>query len=397
MTTIRLLWQDPALRLASLLMIMTGTLWASFGPYVALLGVETFGLGPVGYAAVLVVAALLGVGASVAIGIRTDQRGSRRRMAIATCALAVAGLVLMVLLPGKGSFVLFHAVILPVSSTIFGQIFALTRLAAARYGDAQRQTITALIRAATSVPFVVILPLMAAALDAGVPLTSIYPLALVFSVIMLWMVWRSWPKEGASDWQDVPSGLSLRAALREVADPALALRLFALGAIAAMPTLYVLTLALILTQIGGRPSSDPGLFFGLLAGAEVPAILLVAYAGRFVPRLTLILIGSGLSAGYLLALPVLAGSPLVWALILPAALAHGVLLPVPITYLQDLLAKRPGTGTALLALQGLIGNVVAAAALAIGTFIGDYTLVMVLGAVMGLAGALVLWKADREK
>ena len=397
MNALALLWRDPVLRLATLLMIMNGTLWASFGPFVALLGVETFALGDRGYAVVLAVATVLGVIASVTIGIRADQKASRRRMATGTCALAVAGLTLMVVAPWQSSFVLFHALIMPVSSTIFGQIFTLARLAAARHNEADRQTITAAIRAAVSLPFVIVLPLWSVALNRGVALTAIYPMALVFSGIMVWMVWRYWPKDGASDWDDKPSGLSLRAALREVANPALALRLTALGAIASMPTLYVMTLALSLTQIGGRPASDPGLFFGLVAGAEVPAMLFMAFVGRHVARLPLILFGSALSAAVLLALPLAAASPLVWLLILPLALAHGVLLPVPITYLQDLLANRPGTGTALMALQGLIGNLLAAAAFALGTALSGYVAVAMLGAATGLLGAGLLWGLDRRK
>ena len=60
MNAVILLWRDPILRLAAGLMIMNGTLWASFGPFVALLAVETFKLGDRGYAAVMVVATLLG-------------------------------------------------------------------------------------------------------------------------------------------------------------------------------------------------------------------------------------------------------------------------------------------------------------------------------------------------
>lgn len=396
MNAVILLWRDPILRLAAGLMIMNGTLWASFGPFVALLAVETFKLGDRGYAAVMVVATLLGVLASLAIGIRADQKASRRRIAIATCAAAVGGLLLMTVLPSTLSFIVFHALIMPVSSTIFGQIFTLTRLAAAQYAEQDRQAVVAAIRAAVSLPFVIVLPLLSMAMNRGVPLTAIYPMALVFSVIMAAMVYRSWPADSQARWEDNPSGLSLRAALKELTDPGLALRIAALGAVASMPALYVMTLALILTQIGGRPDADPGLFFGLVAGGEVPSMLLMAFAGRFVARLPLILIGSALSAVFLLALPLLAASPAVWILILPLALAHGVLLPVPITYLQDLLSNRPGTGAALMALQGLIANILAAAAFTAGTWISGYSLVMVFGAIIGVAGAVLLWALDHK-
>ncbi len=141
----------------------------------------------------------------------------------------------------------------------------------------------------------------------------------------------------------------MRAALIELADRGLALRLAALGAIGAMPKLYMMTIALILTQIGGRPASDPGIFFGFVAGAELPSMLLTVHLGRSLARLPLLMLGVALSVVFLLALPILAHNGLVWVLILPLALANGVILTIPITYLHDLLANRPGTGTALVA------------------------------------------------
>ncbi len=390
-----LLWRDPVLRMATGLMILNGTLWASFGPFVALLAVQTFGLGDQGYAVVTAVATLAGVVASVWIGIRADQRASRRRMAIGTCTLALAGLALMTLAPASWSFALFHALLFPVATTIFGQVFTLIRLAAARYDEHDRRVIVATVRAAVSMPFVVILPLWSMALERGVTLVAIYPVAMVFAALMLFMVHRHWPRDDGARWADRPSGLSLRAALRELADAGLALRLGALGAIASMPALYVMTMALILTQVGGRPDSHPGLFFGLVAGAEVPSMVLASLIGRRVARLPLIVAAAALSAAFLTGLPLLAGSAWVWVLILPLALSHGVLLTVPITYLQDLLAERPGTGTSLLALQGLIGNTLAAMAFALGAWAWGYEAVTVLGAAMGLAGAGVLWMLDR--
>lgn len=397
LTALSPLWRDPVLRMACGLMVLNGTLWASFGPFVALLAVQTFALGDAGFAAVMAAATLVGVLAAVWIGIRADQRASRRRMAIGTCLTAVAGLAMMTLFPSPLTFVLFHALIFPVSSTIFGQVFTLVRLAAASYSAQDRPILIGSVRAVVSLPFLVILPLWGLALDRGVPLTTLYPVALGFSVLMALTVTLSWPAEARARWEDKPSGLSIRAALAELADPALALRIGALGAIAAMPALYVMTMALILTTVGGRPASDPALFFGLVAGAEVPAMVLMPFVGRRVHRLHLLMFATGLSVLFLLALPVLAGSALVWALIVPLALSHGTLLTVPITYLQDLLANRPGTGTALLSLQGLIANILAAAAFAGGAWIWGYPAVMVLGALIGIGGAAVLWALDREK
>jgi predicted MFS family arabinose efflux permease len=121
------------------------------------------------------------------------------------------------------------------------------------------------------------------------------------------------------------------------------------------------------------------------------------------PRLTrgwertrLIMIGAALYAVHVALLPVLAGSWTVWLLVLPAAIGGAVTLTVPIAYLQDLLAERPGAGASLMAVQRLAGDVIAAICFALGTLVAGYGTVALLGVVVSLAAAVALWAADRR-
>jgi len=70
---------------------------------------------------------------------------------------------------------------------------------------------------------------------------------------------------------------------------------------------------------------------------------------------------------------------------------------VPIAYLQDLLADRPGAGASLMAIKRLGGDVIAALCFAVGTALVGYWLVAILGVVVSLVGALALWLADRDR
>jgi predicted MFS family arabinose efflux permease len=125
-------------------------------------------------------------------------------------------------------------------------------------------------------------------------------------------------------------------------------------------------------------------------------MLLLPRLMRGVDRTALILGGSVLYGVHVLLLPVLAGSGTVWLLILPAAVGGAVILTVPIAYLQDLLAERPGTGASLMAVQRLAGEVIAAACFAVGTSVAGYGTVAVLGVGIALLGAAALWWADRR-
>ena len=61
-----------------------------------------------------------------------------------------------------------------------------------------------------------------------------------------------------------------------------------------------------------------------------------------------------------------------------------------------MLTGRPGTAGAMLALQKLVADVLAAAAFGFGTAIGGYFTVAVIGAGLALIAAVSLYLADRQ-
>ena len=396
MTAIRLVLNDPALRVAGLVIFLQGAIVCSFGPYFATLAVHTFGFGDAGFAVLLALASAITVSASVIVGIRADQTAARRRIALSAVATLLSGMVLMTAVPGPAVFVLATAVLFPVASTTFGQVFALARLAASAHPQAARDGIMAVIRALFAAPFVVVLPLWALAFAQGAPILAIYPVGLVMAGLMLALVWRYWPRDGATGWEDRPSGLSFRAALAEMAHPALAGRVLALGAVNAAGTIYIALISLLMVAGIGRGTADVALYVGLVAGLEVPFMLLLPALSRGWNRTVMILVGTALYAVHVALLPVLAGSGWVWLLVWPAAIGGAITLTVPIAYLQDLLADRPGAGASLMAVQRLMGDVIAALCFALGTALSGYGLVAALGVAVSLAGALALWWVDRQ-
>jgi MFS transporter, SET family, sugar efflux transporter len=272
----------------------------------------------------------------------------------------------------------------------------LARLAALSYPTDQRDGIMAVIRALFAAPFVVVLPLWSIAFAAGASVTLIFPVALLLSAGMLAAVLRLWPADGSTQWDDRPSGLKFRAALAEMGRLPIAARVVALGAVTGASTVYMAIVSLVMTAEVGRGSADVALYVGLVAGLEVPFMLLLPSLTRGIPRTVLIFIGATLYGIHVAVLPVLAGSPFVWLLILPAAIGGAVTLTIPIAYLQDLLADRPGAGASLLAVQRLAGDVIAATCFALGTTLASYGTVALLGVAASLIGAAALWAADRR-
>lgn len=393
----RLVLRDPSLRLAAVVLALQGAVICSYMPYVSDLAVHRFGFGDAGYAVILALASLVSVVSAVAVGIRTDQTARRRGMAARAAAALVLAMALMSLLPAAWSFVLVAVVLMPFAGTIFGQVFAMARLAAFAHPPAARDGVMSVIRALLAAPFVVVLPLWSLAFAAGVGVMAVFPVSLVVALAMLAVILRLWPRDGRAPWAEAPSGLTSRAALAEIGRPRTLLRVVALGAVNAAPTLYMALTALVLGQVPGRGAGDVALYVGLVAGLEVPFMLLFPALMRAVPRQQGILIGAGLYALHLGLMPWLAHGPWLWLLVLPAAMGGALTLTLPIAYLQDLLHDRPGAGASLMAVQRLSGDVIAALCFATGTLLSGYALAAGLGVVVSLAGALALMIADRHR
>ncbi|MFM2389327.1 MAG: hypothetical protein RLZZ437_882 [Pseudomonadota bacterium] len=386
---------DPVLRTCAVIMLLFGALLSPVGAYLSTLGIKVFGLTDLAYAGVLVCSTILTVTVSVLMGIRADQTARRRRIMLGSVMLSLLGFAIMALTPGTVTFVLVHALILPLSGAIWGQVFATARQASGQYDLVTRDSIMAFIRAIFALPFIIVLPLWSAAILAGVDVTWIYPVGLVLTGLMALICWRGWPHDGRAAWEDRASGLTLRAALAELADRRVSTRLLALGAMNAPMTVYLVIAGLVFAEATGRGVADTAIYVGLIAGMEVPVMLLLPRLTQGWSRTLLMLAGVAVYGVHVALLPWIAASTWVWALTVPGAVGGAVVLLIPMAYVQDLLADRPGTGAALMALQRVIGEVLAALCFVMGTLVAGYGLVAGLVVAVALTGALWLWLADR--
>lgn len=386
---------NPTLRLIAVALLLLGALNASVYPYQSLIGIERIGLSKPAFSLVLVLASAVAVTSSVLFGILGDMRGNRRLIALGAAACGASGLAMMLAYPAPLTFILSHGILLPVASSLYGQLFALARLASPADGRA-RDGILGTIRAAMSVSFLFMLVFWTFAFGAGAGVMTIYISAGLASFAMLGLLYASWPRQGATDWHDAPSGLKLRDAFAEIARPHVLIRLLLLGGISSSGILYMVLVSLVFDASPVRDASDVALYVGLVAGWEVPCLLLMPRLVARVRRTTLIALGSALYTCHLIALPILSDSPLIWAMTLIAGIGGTAIISLPIPYYQDLLHGRPGTAGAMLALQKLVADVMGATAFAIGTSLGGYETVAIIGTLLALTGAGGLYLVDRN-
>ena len=127
-------------------------------------------------------------------------------------------------------------------------------------------------------------------------------------------------------------------------------------------------------------------------------MLLLPLLTRRFRRATLMAAGTVIYITHLALMPVLTETAWLWLLPLLAGLGGTAIITLPIAYYQDLLDGRPGAAGAMLALQRLAAELLAAAAFALGAVIGGgYALTAFMGAGIALLGAAALLWIDRPR
>jgi SET family sugar efflux transporter-like MFS transporter len=388
--------RSPALRLSAMAMLFLGMQNASIGPYVSLIAIERVGLSEGAFSLVLMVGAVVAVVSAVLMGVMGDQRGRRRGIALIAALASLLGIALMVAAPSPLALVMCHAILLPLGSSLYGQVFALARLANTAAPAQGQDAILGTVRAGMSISFMLMLVFWTFAFGAGVDVMWTYTAALIAAALLVALIAAQWPVGSNVLWQDRPSGQTMRAALAELARPAVALRLVILGTISASFMIYFILIGLVFEESPLRGAADVALYVGMVAGWEVPLLMLLPRLLVYVSRSALIAVGAGFYALHIIMMPIWVDTPWLWLGTLVAGIGGTASIGLTIGYYQDLLLGRPGAAGAMLALQKLVADLLGAAGFALGMAVGGYQTVAVIGFCLTVGGAIALWLADRN-
>ncbi len=383
---------DPLLRVAFVCILLMGPAVASVAPFQSVIAIERLGFGNAVYAFVVTAGALFSVIASVVIGIIVDQTQRYRAILLACIGVGIVAGILMAVWPTAAAFVVVHMVLFPIAATTFTQYFALAAVAADRNPQIDKDVGLSLVRAGFAGTFAITPPLWALALARGVDLLAVYWTLAVANVLVLAVVFRMWPKDTGDDGGG--SGLTFGEAVREVVAPAVLVRLGLITAVTSANGLYNILLGLlVVTRLGGQ-ESDIGWFSGGVAMVELPVMLAGALLLRRFSRVSVILGGAVIYAISFAALAVVPSMAAAWWLILPFGIGAGIILSVPVGYIQSLVEHRPGAGSSLISMSHFGGTLVAS-----GLFAGfaetiGYGGVAVAGAALSLGAALLLFALE---
>lgn len=376
-------------------MALLGVNNASVYPYQSLIAIERIGMSEQAFSLLLVLASAVAVTASVLFGVLSDHHGHRRRIAVVTCLASATGVALILINPGPLTFWIGQGVLLPLGSSIYGQLFTLARLASPQEGP-RRDRVLGAIRSFLSIGFLAALMFWTFAFATGAGEMSVYLTGGLASIGMSLAVLIGWPKDGQTGWADTRSGVGLGQSFRDIAHLHILSRLLFVGALAVSGAVFFVLTSLIFEASPLRGPGDVALYIGMVAGWEVPFMLYLPRYTHRIKRSTALAIAAVFYAAHAALLPYLCDTPLIWALPVLAGGGGAVILMLPISYYQDLVAGRPGTAAALLAVQKLVVDVLAALIFAVGMALGGFETVALIGLVVALSGALCLYLADRH-
>ena len=390
-----LLWQIKSLRFTSCLLFLYGSYFCVLAPYQAFIAISIFTIEASSWAAVMFVGSLVTVLTAIAFGVVTDQRNNRRTMLCLAAASAAAAGLLVWATPSVTVFLLAHLLLLPVGASMFGQLFALARIAAAELEVEARERAMAAIRAVFALSFVFALPVWSFAFRSGLDVMSIYPMVFLLATVVLGALVLGWPQSVDDGNLAQPSGLRFVPLLQEVVAPFVLIRVALLALISAANVLFLVTIGLIFEAADGRSFSDAATFLTLVTAFEVPFML---WSGSLLARfgaVPMIGVGGVLYSAFLLLFWSGVAQAWVWWLCMPAAFATALITVAPISYLQDLLARRPGAGGALLAVNQIVGAGLAAGLFALATALSGVKFALLLGAACALIAAAALVLLER--
>lgn len=394
--TIRTTLNDRLLQVSLTGVILMAIGVATINPFQSIIGIERIGFSDAAFALIITSGAAISVAASVIIGIYTDQTGRFREAIIGSIVIGILGGALMFLVPSKLAFIIVHVVLFPAGSTAFTQYFAIASVAANENPDLDRASTTAFVRAGFSASYALTPIFWGFALAKGADVLNAYAVVAavnVFAVLIIAQLWR----------KDMPlkmtakSGKGFVASLSELADKGLLVRLALICVISAINGLYNILLGLLILNNLGGAEADVAIFAGVVAFIEIPVMILIVRCLKYVSPSFLIMAGILIYGGFLGVLGFLPSMGFAWWLVVPAGIGAGIILSIPIGYLQNLLADRAGAGSALLSVSHFGGTIFASGVFAFGTTFAGYEKVAVLGAGLAVIASIILYVMDRQK
>ncbi|OLP60928.1 MFS transporter [Xaviernesmea oryzae] len=389
-------YRNPTVRTTMLAIFAFGFSGAATAPYSSIVGIHELGLSDRAYSMLLAAAAAVNVVISILVGNIADRLGDYRRMMVFVALFGIAGYGAIYLLPAQSTFVFSGLLLLPAYGALNSLLFANARAATNRMKREDVASVNSGVRAMISLSWVLV-PGITGALLAGSPsMLPAYLFSTLAAVACLGLIVVFLPKVAPGD-ALVINHLSYWAALAHVATPRILVRVLGVSLVTSMLHVNGAVLSLIVTGPVGGNVADVGILIGIVALLEVIFIVALAPLIRRIGAMATLAVGTMLYVTYLGLLGLSTAVWQVYALSLISGAGAAALISIPITYLQDLIADRPGLGSALISVNMFLGAGLGALIFGLGTAVSGYSGTAILSALAGGGGIALLLALDGLK
>ncbi|XAZ24408.1 MFS transporter [Sinorhizobium sp. B11] len=381
--------RDSRIRIPTVTLVALAFTYASTVPYQSIIGISELGMSDGAYSALVFFAAIVNVSISLTLGIWSDRLTERRPLVL---ALSIAGMI------GFGSIALIHSpavfifsvlFLVPMSNSTYSLLFASVRARTNQLVRSEAVAITSTVRALYSGSWAVAPGLVGLALVTSPSMTPAYGVAAVASLICFCLYFFFAPGNGPVR-ETIPNQPGFFASLKRVFAPDVFIRVFVMSLLLGLQRLSGMVSPLIVVHKIGGSVVDVGFLSGLTAFLEMPFMMMWGLVQRRFRTVHVLAFGSVLYCLYLVLLGFATAPWQLYALLGLNACGAAAILSLPITYLQDLIADRPGLGSSLISLNTFIGIGVAAGLFALGTAVTDYSGTAFVGAATGIATIVIL-------
>ena len=386
--------RDPFLRIPTVTLFVSGLTYASTLPYQSIIGINELGLSDGMYSVLIFVAAGINVAASVLLGILSDRIGDRRPLVLALAVSGFTGFGLIYMLRSAPIFIACVLVLIPISNSTFSILFGSIRATTNDMPRREALSITSAVRAIYSGSWALMPGLVGLYLARSSTMMPAYAVAATASAACFSLYFFFMPRSPRVAKTALAKEDGFLASMSRLTDPALLTRLGVMALITGMQRLSTTLSPLITTHAAHGSVVDVGLTACGVAFLEMPFMLFWATMQRRFHNVHVLAAGTAVYSAYLVLVSFASAPWHIYALIGINAFGAAAILSVPISYLQDLIADKPGLGSSLIAVNMFMSGGVAAILFAIGTAVTDYSGTALFGAVCGLVAAVAMLALD---
>ncbi|TAY31042.1 MFS transporter (plasmid) [Rhizobium ruizarguesonis] len=389
-------FRNPAIRASMIAIFTFGMAGAMTAPYRSVVGIRELGLSDGLYSFLSFLSAAVNVVISILLGNLADRLGEYRSTMIGACLFGIVGYGMVYAFPSAAVFVIAGLLPLPIYGALNSLLFANARAAMHGMNRSDMVTANSGVRAMISLSWVLIPGITGLVLSGASSMLPAYLFASISCLLCQGIIVFALPKRAGTEMAAVHH-LSYLGALRQVVSPRISAHIGGVALITSTLHLNDALLPLIATGAAHGSLSDVGILVGIVALLEVIFIIVWSRIARKAGQMTALAAGTIIYAVFLSLLGFASEPWHLYALTLLAGIGASAIITIPITYLQDLIADRPGLGSALISVNIFVSAGIGALVFAAGTYVTGYSGTAILSAVTGLSGIAIIGLLHRGK